>query len=161
LSGHLTSPTAQAAAKIPQPGPASSTTNEQSSATPSVVALPEIPVSATGSIAIRSRGLLMVPAGVTPPAADGRNLRTGQLTDVIEPYYPPEAQQLHIEGIVKLHASFSADGTSQNVDPVSGPDLLVKSAMSAVRQWKYTPTTLNGKAVATQQDITFVFRLPN
>jgi periplasmic protein TonB len=88
-------------------------------------------------------------------------LRTGQLTDVVEPYYPPEAQQLHIEGIVKLHAVIDADGTVQSVEPLGGPDLLMRSAMSAVRQWKYTPTTLNGKPVGTQQDVTFVFRLPN
>ena len=99
--------------------------------------------------------------GVTPPSPDGHNLRTGQLSNVVEPYYPPEAQQLHIEGMVKLHAVIGADGAVQSVDPVSGPDLLVRSAMSAVRQWKYTPTTLNSKPVATQQDITFVFRLPN
>jgi periplasmic protein TonB len=95
------------------------------------------------------------------PSPDGHNLRIGQFTNVVEPYYPPEAQQLHIEGIVKLHAVIGADGTVQIVERLSGPDLLVRSAVSAVRQWKYAPTTLNGKPVGTQQDVTFVFRLPN
>jgi protein TonB len=102
-----------------------------------------------------------VPPGIAPPSPDGRNLRTGQLTDVVEPYYPPEAQQLHIEGAVKLHAIIAADGSVQSVEPLSGPDLLVQSAIAAVRQWKYTPTTLNAKPVTTQEEISFIFRLPN
>lgn len=141
--------------------PTSAPANAQSASTPLIVPLSETPISATGSVAIRSKGSITVSPGVTPPSPDGHNLRTGQLSNVVEPYYPPEAQQLHIEGIVKLHAVIGADGAVQSVDPVSGPDLLVRSAMSAVRQWKYTPTTLNSKPVATQQDITFVFRLPN
>jgi TonB family protein len=174
LAGQLTSPSrspAQSSPRISQPPPASTpvaisspapaSSNTQSVSTPLIVPLPETPISATGSIAIRSRGSITVPPGVAPPSPDGRNLRTGQLTDVVEPYYPPEAQQLHIEGIVKLHAVIDADGTVQSVEPLGGPDLLMRSAMSAVRQWKYTPTTLNGKPVGTQQDVTFVFRLPN
>ncbi|MGA8553645.1 MAG: TonB family protein [Candidatus Acidiferrales bacterium] len=144
-------------AAVSSPTPA----NAQSASTPLIVPLSETPISATGSVAIRSKGSITVSPGVTPPSPDGHNLRTGQLSNVVEPYYPPEAQQLHIEGMVKLHAVIGADGAVQSVDPVSGPDLLVRSAMSAVRQWKYTPTTLNSKPVATQQDITFVFRLPN
>jgi TonB family protein len=144
-------------AAVSSPAPA----NAQSASTPLILPLSETPISASGSVAIRSKGSMTVPPGVTPPSPDGHNLRTGRLSNVVEPYYPPEAQQLHIEGMVKLHAVIGADGAVQSVDPVSGPDLLVRSAMSAVRQWKYTPTTLNGKPVATQQDITFVFRLPN
>ena len=33
--------------------------------------------------------------------------------------------------------------------------------MNAVREWRYRPTLLNGKPVETQEDVTFVFRLPN
>jgi hypothetical protein len=38
---------------------------------------------------------------------------------------------------------------------------LAHAAMIAVREWRYKPTLLNGKAVETQEDVTFVFRLPN
>jgi len=141
--------------------PTSASPNMQSATAPLIVPLPETPISATGSVAIRTRGSIIVPPGIAPPSPDGRNLRTGQLTDVVEPYYPPEAQQLHIEGAVKLHAIIAADGSVQSVEPLSGPDLLVQSAIAAVRQWKYTPTTLNAKPVTTQEEISFIFRLPN
>jgi protein TonB len=35
----------------------------------------------------------------------------------------------------------------QNLNVVSGPPLLVNSAVDAVRQWVYKPTLLNGQPV--------------
>lgn len=101
-----------------------------------------------------------MPNSEAESAQRGRNLQIGQLINLIEPIYPPQAQQSHLEGTVKLHAVIGADGTIQTLQPVDGPETLVQSAMVAVRQWKYSPTMLNGKAIATQEDVTFVFRVP-
>jgi TonB family protein len=132
----------------------------QNSGAPLMLSLPETPISASGSVAIRSRSMVPVPNGEIESAQRGRNLQIGQLMNLIEPVYPPQAQQSHLEGTVKLHAVIGADGSIQSLQPVEGPEMLAQSAMTAVRQWKYSPTMLNGKAIATQEDVTFVFRVP-
>lgn len=130
------------------------------SSAPLMLTLPETPVSASGSIAIRSRGEVPVPPGAAKSAQEGRNLQIGQLTNLVEPVYPPDALQHRVEGTVKLHAVIGVDGAIKSLEPRSGPELLIEAAMTAVRQWKYNPTTLNGKPIETQEDVSFVFRLP-
>ncbi len=122
--------------------------------------LPETPISASDSVAIRSGGMVPVPPATGQSAQGGRNLQIGQLTNLVEPIYPSEARQRGIEGTVKLHAVIGTDGKVRSLQPLSGPESLVQAAMTAVREWKYNPTTLNGKPIETQEDISFVFRLP-
>jgi hypothetical protein len=128
---------------------------------PLMLTLPETPISASGSVAIRSRGAVPVPPGAAKSAQEGRSLQIGQLTNLVEPVYPPDALQHRIEGTVKLHAVIGVDGAIKSLEPRSGPELLIQAAMIAVRDWKYNPTTLNGKPIETQEDVSFVFRLPN
>jgi protein TonB len=42
---------------------------------------------------------------------------------------------------------------------ISGPPLLMRAAMDAVRQWKYSPTLLNGDAVPVETQIQVIFSL--
>jgi TonB family protein len=133
---------------------------DEKAGAPLMLTLPETPISASGSVAIRSRGVVPVPPGAAKSAQEGRHLQIGQLTNLVEPVYPPEAQKRGIEGTVKLHAVIGADGTIQSLEPRSGPEPLIQAAMTAVRQWKYNPTTLNGKPIETQEDVSFAFRLP-
>ena len=133
---------------------------DEKAGAPLMLTLPETPISASGSVAIRSRGVVPVPPGAAKSAQEGRNLQIGQLTNLVEPVYPPEAQKRGVEGTVKLHAVIGADGTIQSLEPRSGPEPLIQAAITAVRQWKYNPTTLNGKPIETQEDVSFAFRLP-
>jgi TonB family protein len=128
---------------------------------PLVLSLPETPISATGSVAISSQRSVPVPADGSKAAQNGRNLQVGQLLNLVEPVYPAEAVQQKIEGTVKLHAVIGTDGAIESLAQVSGPQVLVNASMSAVRNWKYSPTRMNGQPIETQEDISFVFRLPN
>jgi outer membrane biosynthesis protein TonB len=38
--------------------------------------------------------------------------------------------------------------------------LLASAAMTAIREWQYEPTFIDGDPVETQAEITMVFRLP-
>jgi protein TonB len=58
-----------------------------------------------------------------------------------------------------LHAIIGKDGTVQDLQYISGPPLLMKSAMDAVRQWRYKPTLLNGEPVDVDTTISVVFTL--
>ena len=128
---------------------------------PLVLSLPETPISASGSVAISSQRSVPVPPDGNQSAKSARNLQVGQLVNLIEPVYPPEAVQQKIEGTVKLHAVIGTDGVIESLAQVSGPQILVNASMAAVRNWKYSPTRMNGQAIETQEDISFVFRLPN
>jgi len=70
--------------------------------------------------------------------------------DVV-PEYPVEAAKNGIEGLVTLEATISENGdvTGVKIVPSSTPQpLLEKSAVNAVKQWKYEPFRNNaGKAI--------------
>jgi protein TonB len=73
------------------------------------------------------------------------------------PEYPPLAKMARIQGLVRLDAVISKDGSIQDLKVISGHPLLVRSAMDAVSRWRYQPTLLNGDAVevATEIDVNF------
>ncbi len=79
----------------------------------------------------------------------------------VPPAYPPIALQLRKQGAVDLLASVNKDGTITDVKVLSGDSVLAKSAVEAVRQWKYRPYLLNGEPVEIETQITINFRLPN
>jgi protein TonB len=73
------------------------------------------------------------------------------------PEYPPLAKMARIQGTVRLEAIISKDGTIQDLKVLNGHPLLVKSALDAVKQWRYQPTLLNGEPVevVTEIDVNF------
>ena len=89
----------------------------------------------------------------------GASLQIGQLLSRVDPVYPEDAETQHIEGTVKLHAIIGPDGTIESVEPRSGPTLLIAAAANAVRQWRFTPSSVGGQPVEAEEDITIVFRL--
>jgi TonB family protein len=78
---------------------------------------------------------------------------------MVQPKYPEEAKQNHITGTVVLHAVIALDGRVQELQFVSGPPELVRSAMDAVRQWRYKPTKLQGKPVEVDTTVSVVYTL--
>lgn len=78
----------------------------------------------------------------------GGNVQQANLITQIRPVYPPDAKAARVQGQVRFEALIGADGTVQNLKVISGPPLLVSSALEAVKQWVYKPTLLNGQPVA-------------
>jgi protein TonB len=89
----------------------------------------------------------------------GGNVQAASLVRKVEPIYPPIAKTAHISGTVVLHAIIGKDGSVQNLEYVSGPPLLMKNAMDAIKQWRYKPTMLNGEPVEVDTTISVVFSL--
>jgi TonB family protein len=89
----------------------------------------------------------------------GGNVAASNLIHQVAPEYPPIAKTAHISGTVLLHAVIGKDGTVEGLQYVSGPPLLMKSAMDAVRQWQYKPTFLNGEPIGVDTTISVVFTL--
>lgn len=100
------------------------------------------------------------PKPVTPQRIRvGGNVQAASLLRQVQPVYPQIARTAHISGTVLLHAVIAKDGTIQELTYVSGPALLMRSAMDAVREWRYKPTLLNGEPVEVDTTIQVVFSL--
>jgi bla regulator protein blaR1 len=54
------------------------------------------------------------------------------------PVYPPEAKAAHIQGVVVLRVTLNEDGGVSDIEAESGPPVLVKAAIDAVRQWQFS-----------------------
>jgi protein TonB len=89
----------------------------------------------------------------------GGKIQPPRLLERVEPEYPLLAQRAGIEGEVVLEALLSADGRVEQVRVLSGRPLLATSAQAAVEQWRYEPTTLNGRPVAVLLRVTVQFHL--
>jgi periplasmic protein TonB len=79
----------------------------------------------------------------------------------VAPRYPEVAQAVHVQGVVVLEAVIDARGSVQSVSVVQSIPLLDQSAIDAVRQWRFTPTILNGEAVPIILTVTVNFTLAN
>jgi protein TonB len=53
----------------------------------------------------------------------------------------------------------SKEGNVEELTYISGPGLLMRNAMDAVRQWRYQPTLLNGEPVEVDTTISVIFTL--
>ena len=128
---------------------------------------PPIPIGVAGNseVLARSSAFTELPV-VNPPAVSEPKqtvsvLREGALIHRVEPVYPALARGQRIEGTVKLRATIGPDGIVRSVEVLAGSAPLVPAATQAVRQWRYSLTSLNGTPVGTTKDIDIVFRLRN
>jgi protein TonB len=73
--------------------------------------------------------------------------------------YPLLAKLARIEGYVLLEIVISREGDVSDLNVVSGPQLLVEPALTAVRQWKYKPTLFKGRPVEVITQVSVPFKL--
>jgi protein TonB len=79
----------------------------------------------------------------------------------VEPKYPGVAKAARIEGVVVLTATIDKQGHVTGLQVQSGPEVLAKEAVKAVRQWEYEPYKYKGAVVEVQTTITVTFALPS
>jgi len=97
--------------------------------------------------------------GPKAPVRVGGRVKEPRLITRVDPRYPPLAIQTHLQGTVIVDAIIDEHGDVIEVKVVSGPPLLIQSAMDAVRHWKYEPTYLNDEPVPVQLNVTVQFKL--
>ena len=104
-----------------------------------------------------------VPPPPAPPAAVrvGGNVKEPKIVHIEQPKYPPEAKRARVEGVVILEATLTPQGSVDKVKVISGPALLVESAVESLSHWKYEPTYLNGQAVPVILTARITFSLSN
>lgn len=91
-------------------------------------------------------------ARVTPQAAQNVSV-------AVPPDYPLLARQMKVQGVVSLQALIAKDGTIQELQILSGPEILAAAAREAVKQWHFKPYLQNGQPVETQARITVNFTI--
>ena len=97
--------------------------------------------------------------GAGQPQRIGAAVMASQLVSQTKPVYPPLAKAARVQGTVRFEALIDTDGHVQNLQMVSGPPLLVPASMTAVQQWVYKPTLLNGNPVEVSTTIDVNFTL--
>ena len=125
----------------------------------SPVDLPLVPPARIAASPVEAKPVVK-PVAKSGPRRVGGDVQAAKLIHQVRPAYPPLAKQARIQGTVRLQAVIARDGSIQNLVLASGHPLLVPSAMDAVRQWRYSPTTLNGETVEvlTQIDVNFTLQ---
>jgi TonB family protein len=101
------------------------------------------------------------PAGTPQRIRIGGNVQAMRLVQQTKPVYPDDLRQQGVQGTVKIRAIISKSGEPINPQVIN-TDIdprLAHAALDAVRQWRYTPTLLNGQPVETLTTIDVAFEL--
>jgi TonB family protein len=109
-----------------------------------------------------SRVTPAAPAAAGPtPVRVGGNIRVPRKLADVKPEYPERMREAGLEGHVPLEAIIAIDGHVASVRVATAdvhPDFAM-AAIDAVRQWRFSPTLLNGRAVEVMMTVTVDFSL--
>ena len=99
-----------------------------------------------------------VPEGTgTSPVRVSDGIKAPVRTVYVAPVYPNIASTAGVGGMVVLECTIDPSGHVVDVRVITGHPLLNEAATNAVRQWRYTPTRLNGVPVAVLMTVTVRF----
>ncbi len=87
------------------------------------------------------------------------HMQEAKLIHKVTPVYPQQAIRFRVSGSVHLEAIIGANGRIRALQVLSGHPYLVQAAVSAVREWVYSPTMLSGAPVEVMTDILVTFNL--
>jgi protein TonB len=118
-----------------------------------------VPDSVGFGIPVPARPEPPPPQPPTRPVRPGGAIREPVKVRNVAPVYPAIAQAARISGIVTIEAVIGTDGIVRDARIVSGVALLNQAALDAVRQWRYTPTTLNGVPVQVLMTVRVAFEM--
>jgi TonB family protein len=108
----------------------------------------------TGTPAVNQEGALQP---LRAPIRVGGNVQMSKLIVKVEPVYPERAKAARIRGNVTLLVTVNERGEVSDIQVSSGHPFLTEEAISAVKQWRYSPTLLNGMPVPVTTTVTIGF----
>lgn len=152
----------------PAPGPpleAPSAIAPEIERAPPSVSLAGVPGGAdilTGAALTPGAGVFVPPAAPPKPPTlvrPGGNVKPPDRIVNVRPDYPPMAIAARVSGSVTIEAIIGTDGVVREAKVLKSVPLLDEAALKAVRQWRYTPTLLNGVPVSVIMTVTVTFTL--
>lgn len=90
---------------------------------------------------------------------EGRELTTPRLIKKVDPEYPKEAVKKRVEGVVLLNVRVVEQGNVVAIQILRSIPLLDQVAIAAVKQWKYEPMIIEGKAIQVIFTVHITFKL--
>ena len=96
--------------------------------------------------------------GPAAPLPVGGEVKPPELLKSVAPEYPAIAKAQHVFGRVQIDAAIDASGNVTSVKVISGPALLHRAALDAVKQWKYAPAILDGQPTTAHVTVNVDFR---
>jgi protein TonB len=102
-----------------------------------------------------------LPDAPAPPAPVrvGGDIKEPRKIKNVPPEYPEKARRAGVEGVVVLECLISQAGRVVDVKVLRSLPLLDDPAVTAVKQWVYTPTLVGGAAVPVIMTVTVKFGL--
>jgi protein TonB len=88
----------------------------------------------------------------------GGAIREPKKIQDVKPVYPADALAAGAEGTVIIEAVIARDGSVVDARVLRSVTLLDAAALGAVRQWRFTPTLLNGVPVEVVMTVSVQFR---
>ena len=140
----------------------------QSSVPPAVsagnnAAIPSSLRSQTNSMTPEASGAKPVEAAMSSiePVNLPESAAWSLLAQPVDPVYPDAAKAAGQRGSVILQVLIGRDGTVQDAKFLQGSLIFARAAIDAVKQWRFKPYSLNGRAVSVQSSLTLNFRPPS
>jgi protein TonB len=103
-----------------------------------------------------------VPGGIVgqPLRAGTGNIKEPRLVYKVVPAFPETARRARIQGAVILELIIDYQGSVRDIKVLRGlPEGLTESAIEAVKQWRYEPSTLDGQPIEVVFILTVRFNL--
>jgi protein TonB len=92
------------------------------------------------------------------PVRVGGDIREPRKLVDVTPVYTEVALRARLEGVIIIEATIDPRGHVVNATVLRGMPILDEAALTAVRQWVYTPTLLNGVPTPIIMTVTVNFR---
>lgn len=85
---------------------------------------------------------------------------SGKAIKKVQPTYPPIAKAAGAQGPVSVQIVINEAGNVESAKAIAGHPLLQQAAVTAAKEWQFSPTRLSGNPVKVEGTISFVFALP-
>ena len=102
---------------------------------------------------------VVAPSQTKTPIPLHSGIRPPERVVYAAPVYPVVARATRVEGMVIIEATIDEQGNVTQTRVLRSIPLLDEPAVTAVRQWKFSPTLLNGVPVPIVMTVTVNFKL--
>jgi TonB family protein len=147
-------PRGPAVAALTMSAPTAHSNNQAASA-----AAPDVPVGVESASVSNIIPDSAQSSGPAAPLRQSSGVQQPRLLSAAAPVYPVTARAEKIQGDVSVDLVIDETGKVASMDVISGPTLLRKAALDALRTRKYSPGMLDGKPTTTHIVVVIHFQM--
>ena len=90
----------------------------------------------------------------------GGDVKAPKVVHYVEPQFSASSKEAFVEGVVKLKTTVTPDGLPSDIEVTKGLNTEEdRTAVEAVKQWRFQPGTKGGEAVHVRVGIEIAFHL--